>query len=46
MKLGELASVGHNISGSLAGGIGIMIGVYEIPDIYDEAAASPEGFMK
>ena len=46
MKLGELASVGHNIAGSLAGRIGIMIGVYEIPDIYDEAAASPEGFIE
>lgn len=46
MKLGELASVGHNIAASLAGGIGIMIGIYEIPDIYQEAAASREGFIE
>ena len=46
MKLGELTSVGHNIASSLASGIGMMIGVYEIPDILGEAAASPEGYIE
>ena len=45
MKFGQLKSVGHNIADSLASGIGLMIGVYEM-DVFAEAAASPEGFIE
>jgi hypothetical protein len=45
MKFGELKSIGHNISASLGGGIGILIGVYEM-DVFGEAASSPEGFIE
>lgn len=44
MRFGELKSIGHNISASLASGIGLMIGHYSM-DIFGEASASPEGFM-
>lgn len=44
MKLGELKSIGHNISDSLGSGIGLLIGFYET-DIFAEAANSPEGFI-
>lgn len=44
MKFGALKSVGHNIADSLASGIGLMIGVYEM-DIFREAAAHPDGFI-
>ena len=44
MKFGVLKSVGHNIADSLASGIGLMIGVYEM-DIFREAAAHPDGFI-
>jgi hypothetical protein len=43
MKFGELKSIGHNIADSLASGIGLMIGVYEM-DIFGEAANSHEGY--
>src|SRR3954468_13442194 len=45
MKFGTLKSIGHNIADSLAGGIGMMIGVYEM-DVFGEAAATPEGFIE
>ena len=45
MKFGTLQSIGHNIADSLASGIGMMIGVYEM-DVFGEAAASPEGFIE
>ena len=44
MKIGELASFGHNIADSLASGICFMVGVYSA-DIHGEAAASPEGHV-
>jgi hypothetical protein len=44
MKLGELKSVGHNISDSFASGIGLLIGLYEM-DVFAEAAGEPEGFV-
>ncbi|MGE3149922.1 MAG: hypothetical protein AB7K04_12735 [Pseudorhodoplanes sp.] len=45
MKFGELKSIGHNIADSLASGIGLMIGVYQM-DVFGEAAASPEGYIE
>jgi len=45
MKFGTLKSIGHNIADSLASGIGMMIGVYEM-DVFGEAAATPEGFIE
>ena len=45
MKFGELKSIGHNIADSLASGIGLMIGVYEI-DVFGEARTSSAGFIE
>ena len=42
MKFGELKSIGHNIADSLASGICLLIGYYEI-EIYSEAVRTPEG---
>jgi len=44
VKHAVLTSIGHNIAGSLASGIGLMIGVYDM-DVYDEAFRSPKGFI-
>jgi hypothetical protein len=44
MKFDQLRAIGHNIADSLAGGMGLLIGVYRT-DIFDEAGRSPEGFM-
>lgn len=44
MKIGELASFGHNVADSLASGICFMVGIYSA-DIYGEATASPEGHI-
>lgn len=44
MKIGELASFGHNIADSLASGICFMVGIYSA-DIHGEAAASLEGHI-
>jgi hypothetical protein len=44
MKFSELKSIGHNIADSLASGIGLMIGVYQM-DVFGEAAKSPEGYI-
>lgn len=43
-KLAKLKSVGHNIADSLASGIGLMIGVYQM-DVFAEAESEPEGFV-
>jgi hypothetical protein len=45
MKFGTLKSIAHNIADSLASGIGLMIGVYELY-VWDEAAWSPEGYIE
>jgi hypothetical protein len=44
MKFGELKSIGHNIADSLASGVGLLVGRYEM-DIFGEASKSPEGYM-
>jgi hypothetical protein len=44
MKHGELRAIAHNIADSLASGICLMIGVYDL-HVFDEAAATPEGFI-
>lgn len=44
MRFEVLKSVGHNIADSLASGIGMLIGVYDM-DVFAEAAASAEGFI-
>lgn len=44
MKFGELKSIGHNLADSLASGIGLLIGIYDM-DVFGEAAASAEGFI-
>lgn len=45
MKFGTLKSIGHNIADSLASGVGLMIGVYDI-DVFGEAAGGPDGFIE
>ena len=45
MKIGQLKSIGHNIADSLASGIGLLIGVYEM-DIFAEAASTESGFIR
>ena len=45
MKHAVLTSIGHNIADSLASGIGMMIGVYEM-DVFGEAARSDARFME
>jgi hypothetical protein len=40
MKFDELRSIGHNIADSLASGIGLLVGVYEM-DVFGEARRSP-----
>lgn len=45
MKHAVLASLGHNIADSLASGIGLMIGVYDM-DVFGEATASLERFIE
>lgn len=44
MKFDELRSIGHNIADSVASGIGLLIGYYQM-DIFGEASRSPEGFI-
>jgi hypothetical protein len=44
MKHDELRSIAHNVADSLASGIGLLIGVYEM-DVFGEARKSPEGFV-
>ena len=44
MKLGKLKSVGHNVADSLASGIGLMIGVYQM-NVFAEAAGEEDGFI-
>jgi len=45
MKHRVLTSVAHNVADSLASGIGMMIGIYEM-DVFGEAARSREGFIE
>lgn len=45
MKHTVLTSVGHNIADSLASGIGLLIGVYEM-DVFGEAARGAERFIE
>ncbi len=42
MKHAQLRAIVHNIADSLASGIGLMIGVYEL-DVFGEAARSQKG---
>ena len=44
MKFDDLRSIGHNMADSLASGIGLLAGVYEM-DVFGEAIRSPEGFI-
>jgi hypothetical protein len=41
MKFDELISIGHNIADSLASGVALLVGVYEM-DVFGEARRSPE----
>ena len=45
MRLGVLKSIGHNLADSLASGIGLMIGVYDL-DVFAEAARQEPGFIE
>ncbi|MBL8712663.1 MAG: hypothetical protein JNM12_07170 [Alphaproteobacteria bacterium] len=45
MKHNKLRSIGHNVADSLASGISFVIGRYDIPDVFAEARACPEGFI-
>lgn len=44
MKHDILKSIAHNIADSLASGIGLLIGIYEM-DVFGEARSSPEKFL-
>lgn len=44
MKIGTLASFGHNLADSLASGICFMAGVYSV-DVFGEASSSREGHV-
>jgi hypothetical protein len=44
MKHDELRSVAHNLAHSLASGIGLLIGAYDL-DVFAEAGATPEGYL-
>lgn len=44
MKFDELRSIAHNISNSLASGVGLPIGIYGT-DIFGEARRCKEGFI-
>jgi len=45
MKFGTLKSLGHNVADSVASGIGLMIGVYEM-NVFTDATSSKDGFVK
>jgi hypothetical protein len=45
MKFDELRSIAHNIADSLASGIGLLIGYYQM-DIFGEASRSLRGFIE
>lgn len=44
MKIGILKSLGHNMADSMASGIGLLIGYYQM-DVFAEAAAAPQGHL-
>lgn len=43
-KLYVLKSIAHNIGASMASGLGLMVGYYDMA-IYEEAASSGEGYL-
>jgi hypothetical protein len=43
-RLNVLKSIAHNIGDSMASGIGLMVGYYEMA-IFEEAARSEEGYL-
>jgi hypothetical protein len=45
MKFNELRALAHNIADSVASGIGLMVGVYEM-DVFADARRSPAGFVE
>jgi hypothetical protein len=45
MKLRVLAGIAHNIADSMASGVGLLIGVYDM-DVFGEAAHSPSGAIE
>lgn len=45
MKFGVLKSIGHNVARSLAGGIGLMVDLYEI-DVFGDAQRSEGGLIE
>lgn len=45
MQFATLKSLGHNIADSLASGIGMMIGVYDM-DVFGEASAGRPGYIE
>jgi len=45
MKFDELRSLAHNIADSVASGIGLMVGVYDM-DVFGDASRSAEGFVE
>lgn len=44
MKHDDLRSIAHNIADSLASGIGLLVGVYEM-DIFGESTRSQDGYI-
>jgi hypothetical protein len=44
MRYTDLKAVGHNIADSLASGIGLMIGIYQM-NVFSEASAEPPGYI-
>jgi hypothetical protein len=44
VKFNELRSIGHNIADSLASGIGLLIGAYDM-NVFAEARRSRDGFI-
>jgi hypothetical protein len=45
VKHAVLTSIAHNVADSLAGGCGLMVGMYEM-DVFGEASNSPEGYIE
>ncbi|MFG6486279.1 hypothetical protein ACG04R_06320 [Roseateles sp. BYS78W] len=45
MKFGNLRSLAHNLADSLASGIGLLIGVYDM-NVFGEAAAEEPGYIE
>jgi len=45
MRFSALKSVGHNIADSMASGIGMMIGVYDM-NVFTEASSASAGYIE